>query len=63
VIRLKPLTRQLRDAVAKDMRTGIDLVEIDLSRLVEIWYALDDLLHDVWGLFVEMASKQPWLES
>jgi hypothetical protein len=30
------------------MRKGIDLVEIGLSRLVEIWYALDDLLHDVW---------------
>ena len=49
--------------MAKDMRKGIDLVEIDLSRLVEISYALDDLLHDVWGIFVEMAWKQPWLES
>lgn len=62
-IRLKPLTRQLRDARAKDMPKGIDLVEIDLSRLVEVWYALDDLLHDVWGLLVEVAWKQPWLES
>ena len=26
-------------------------------------YALDDLLNDVWGLFVEMACKQRSLES
>ena len=45
------------------MRKRIDLVEIDSSRLVEVRYALDDLLHDVWGLFVEVAWKQPWLES
>jgi hypothetical protein len=44
------------------MWKGIDLVEIDLARLVEIWYALDDLLHDVRALFVEMAWK-PCLES